>query len=508
MRVALIIPPLVSRANDVLGSGIYYMPFTMASLAGSLREAGHHVSVHDMFALAPHRITHVPPMIYQGISADELMEHFSTGPDAAFVFAWGVTSFNVLGRIARRIKDSFPNVPIIVVENSQAVTSMSLACVAEKLLHEGADYLILGECEDRALALLNHIERGETLPADGFACMKDGRVQVAPAKSVISDLDKLPVPAWDMFPLKAYWRLGYAHGPQEGEYLAILTSRGCPFRCKFCVIPSTNQHKWRARSAQNVFGEMRHWHDTLGVREFHFEDVNPTTREERLVELARLIREHNKPFIWKFASGTKIETISLDGLRAMAAGGCSYVSFSPETGSDRVLRLMAKPFNREHALEQTREMRRLGVTSQAVFLLGFPGETDEDRRLTQEYMSELVRAGLDEALILITTPIPGSEIFEQFSGYGDYSELTFSPAWRQDYADLSRWQRRLYRRFFLLKMLYQPRRCFAHLWNLLRRRFKTKMEMTFWRLAIIKWDMLFAEKSAGFDTADTSHAER
>lgn len=489
MRVALVIPPLVSRANDVLGSGIYYMPYTMAYLAGRLREAGHEVAVHDMFAAAPHRITHVPPMMNQGIAAEELPGRFSQPPEAVFVFAWGVTSFKVIGQIARALRGRFPELPIVVVENSQAVTGMSLAQVAPSLLAEGVDYLILGECEERAVALLDHIAGKGPMPADGWARMEDGAPRVIPADTIIADLDALPFPAWELFPVKAYWELGYAHGPQEGNYLAILTSRGCPFGCKFCVVPSTNHRRWRARSAQSVYREMCHLHETLGVREFHFEDVNPTTREQRLVELADLIRTNNKPFIWKFASGTKIETISLEGLRSMAAGGCSYVSFSPETGSDRVLKLMGKPFDRAHALEQTKEMAKLGVASQAVFLIGFPGETDEDRVLTEKYMGELIRAGLDEVLILIVSPVPGSAIFDQFSGYGDYSELTFSPTWRKDYAVLEQWQKRLYRRFFLLKAIHQPLKCCGHAINVLRRRFKTKMEMTFWRWAIVKRDM-------------------
>ena len=118
-------------------------------------------------------------------------------------------------------------------------------------------------------------------------------------------------------------------------------------------------------------------------------------------------------------------------------------------------------------------------------------------------MSELIRAGLDEVLVLITTPIPGSAIFEQFSGYGDYSELTFTPTYREDYARLLVWQRRMYSRFFLLKMVYQPLRCVEHVWDFLRRRFKTKMEMTLWRFMIVQKDMMIGRRASRIGRSTT-----
>ena len=85
----------------------------------------------------------------------------------------------------------------------------------------------------------------------------------------INDLDSLPIPAWELFPLHNYWKLKYAHGPlSANRYLPMLTSRGCPYACRFCVIPKTNNLKWRARSATHVVDEMEHWFKKLGIREF------------------------------------------------------------------------------------------------------------------------------------------------------------------------------------------------------------------------------------------------
>jgi len=496
LDVTIIIPPLVSRKGSI-SSGIYFMPFTMAYVAGYLREQGHRVHVLDMFAAAPHQAKYHGPNLYLGIDAETMAKRLPASTQAVIVYEWGVASFQAIEMICQAVRSERPGMPVIVSENAHAVTSMSLKHVAHEVLDLGADYVIIGEAEERAHGILQHIEHGTQLPADGIAFAEDGKPVVRPVQHFIQDLDALPFAAWDLFPIETYWRIGYAHGPQEDRYLAILTSRGCPFGCGFCVLPSTSQRRWQARSPQSVFDEMCHLSDTLGVSEFHIEDVNPTVKKERLAELGDIIAASGRPFKWKFVSGTKIETIDEESLTRMASGGCSYISFSPESGSARVMKKIGKPFDYGHGLKMTRAIRKAGVTSQAVFLLGYPGEDEGDRRATQSYMRQLVKAGLDEVLVLIATPIPGSKIFEQYSGFSNYSELTFTPTYREDYSHLVRWQRWLYAYFLMLKAVYQPARCLGHLRDALRRRFKTKMEMTLWRFIIVQRDRLRSALSPG-----------
>ena len=181
------------------------------------------------------------------------------------------------------------------------------------------------------------------------------------------------------------------------------------------------------------------------------------------------------------AAGTKIETIRPGTLELMARAGCRYISFSPETGSPDLLRKMNKPFQHEYALELTRQMRRLGVRSQACFVLGFPGETPHDAALKRRYVHRLVAAGVDEIALFIITPIPGSATFGQIEGFRDLSDLTFSPSWRVDYPRLQRWRLRLYAEFVAHRMVRRPAAVFRQGVNVLRRRFETKMEMGAYR---------------------------
>lgn len=101
--------------------------------------------------------------------------------------------------------------------------------------------------------------------------------------------------------------------------------------------------------------------------------------------------------------------------------------------------------------------------------------------MTAQLVHDLTRAGVDEIALFIVAPVPGSAIYEQFSGFAEYSELTFSPRWRRDFEELNRFRLGLYRQFILWKLRYFPSKIVRQAGNFLRRRFETKMEMTPYR---------------------------
>jgi radical SAM superfamily enzyme YgiQ (UPF0313 family) len=254
------------------------------------------------------------------------------------------------------------------------------------------------------------------------------------------------------------------------------------------VVPATNSQKWRARSAKNVADEMEFFHKTLGVDEFHVEDLDPTISDPRIREMCEEIVRRGLQVTWKIAAGTKVETMRDEAtIDLMAKAGCRYISISPETGSPRLLKLMRKPFNLEHAVRIVKRMNKVDIRSQACFVLGYPGETEDDLRMTRELVHDLTRVGVDEIALFVITPVPGSSIHEQFSGYGSLSELNFSPTWRQDYARLNRFRLRLYASFLWWKLRYHPLKLLKQPFNFLRRRFETKMEMVPYRALVLRW---------------------
>ena len=117
------------------------------------------------------------------------------------------------------------------------------------------------------------------------------------------------------------------------------------------------------------------------------------------------------------------------------------------------------------------------IFSQACFVLGYPGENQDDLNLTKKMIYNLTKNGIDEIAIFIISPIPGSEIFNSMSGYNNFSELNFSPTWRKDYSRLFKKRLQFYLMFLTLKMIFFPIKIIKQIWNFLTLNFQTKMEM-------------------------------
>lgn len=484
----LISPNVLVQKNDPFTTGIIYMPIGLAYVASALRQSGLPLKVIDAFGASPRQVRKAGNFMVLGLSTSDVIDRIPQDVGAIFVYANQLINHASVVEIMRGAKVRFPNVPVVVLENTQAVTAYALRPVAAALYEAGADYLLAGEGEQRAVKFVQAIGRGdarEELSAIDGLCWPGFD---NPVKSYNEDLDSLPFPAWDLFPLEGYWSLRFAHGPQSmRKYLPMLTTRGCPFPCRFCVVPATNQRTWRFRSGKNVANEMAFMKEKFGVTEFHWEDLNPTINDRRMRALCEEIISRRLGVHWKIVAGTKVESMrTAETVRLMAQAGCRYVSISPESGSKRVRRLIEKPFSLEHATELIREMNRVGIRSQACFVLGFPGEEDEDRALTRDMIKDLVRSGVDEIAIFIISPVPGSEIFNDYRGYKSLSELTFTPTWREDYDKLNKLRINLYLAFVGWKLRYYPLKIFRQAINFLTRRFETKMEMVPYKALVYK----------------------
>lgn len=464
------------------------MPVGLAYFASSVRQNGFDCQVIDAFGEKPNKCRCEDNYIIRGLTTSEVADKIPLETCVIVLYAINLTFHFSLVQIIRTVRTQFPHVPIVVMENTQAVTAYSLSKVQTEFYDAGADYVITGESEMRGIEFIKAVKNGSSkekiAEIDGIGFPVEGGVHYSPPNRKIENLDELYFPAWDLFPIENYWKLKYAHGPFETKkYLPLLTSRGCPYSCRFCVIPATNDMNWRARSAKNVVQEMMEYNHRFGVREFHVEDVNPTVNDKRTLKICEEIIQRKLKVIWKISAGTKIETIRHEStIERMAEAGCNYISISPESGSPRVLKMINKPFNLEHAVRLVKKMNEVGIYSQACFVLGYPGENNEDRQLTFDLVHRLTKVGIDEIAIFIITPVPGSEIHHLFSGYNDYSQLNFSPSWREDYKELNKFRIRLYRNFLFWKIRYHPLKVLKQPIYFIRRKFKTKMEMTPYRV--------------------------
>lgn len=483
MKITLISPNIVSQKGDVAGTGIPYVPISLVYLATYLKEKKQDIQFIDSFSENPFQVVEKRNFLFQGITPKQIKKRIETNTELIILYAGQVYAHESLLDIIKEVQTL--NIPILIIENTQAVTAYSLRHAYKDFIELGVKYVLSGEAEPRIMDFLDLL-KGKKKPneVDGLIYQdKNGKIKMNP-KILIQDVDKLPFPDWDLEKIKNYWKLGYAHAPlTEKKYLPILTSRGCPLICQFCVVPATNEKKWRPRSPKNVVDELEFNHKKYGVREFHLEDLNPTVNRYRIIEICKEIIKRNLKLNLKFAAGTKAETFDLDTIEWMAKAGFSYISISPESGSPNVLKLMKKYFNHAQALKQIEKMHELGITSQACIVLGFPGETQKDLELTRKYVKALTKKGLDEVALFIMTPVPGSATYDKVvPDYKKISELTFTPSWRKEYKNLTMWRLKILKTFLVTRSIYHPVKLARQGVNFFSGRYRTKYEMTLRRI--------------------------
>ena len=485
MTAIFINPQLVVQKNDKFTTGIVYMPITLAYAISNFKKANIKTKLIDLYGRNPTKCSKENNHLIFGEKVEDIDENEFENVDCIFINANQVGNHISILNIIKFLKNKYKEIPISILENSQAVTAYSLSKIKDEFLKLGCDFILIGDLENVTVKLyknLNNFEYLKTLNGIITKSFCNDKIDF------VSDLNDLPFPAWEDFPLENYWKLGYSHGPlSDKKYLPMLSSRGCPYPCNFCVVPKTNERKWRSRSPENVVKELEYFKDKLGVTEFHFEDLNPTVNDKRTKELCNLLIEKNLKISWKMVAGTKVESIKdLETVKLLKKSGCNYISISPESGSKDLMKEINKPFNYEHAIKIIKEMKKNKIFSQACFVIGYPGEKKIDLKKTKNMIFNLTKIGIDEIAIFIITPVPGSKIYENFEGFETLSNLTFSPIWRNDYKSLNRIRLQMYSIFLITKFIFHPIRVFKQALNFFNKSFNTKMEMVPYKVLKLK----------------------
>jgi len=244
----------------------------------------------------------------------------------------------------------------------------------------------------------------------GLTWREGAVVRVNPDRPLIEDLDRIPFPARDLVS-SPFYRQGTFRGKRP---TTVVTSRGCPFRCTYCLWPSTLYgHKFRPRSAGNVVDELEEAVNRYGVDEVYFDDDSMALDRDRMLEICRLIVERGLKFEW--ISQCRVDSMDEEVLRAMKRAGCRYIRFGVESGSPKMLKLMKKGITTERVLETFRLAGKVGIRTQAFFLFGIPGETWETVEETIEFAKRL-RPG--SAQFAVAIPHPGTELFRTATEQG------------------------------------------------------------------------------------------
>jgi anaerobic magnesium-protoporphyrin IX monomethyl ester cyclase len=312
-------------------------------------------------------------------------------------------------RIARLVKDVYPSCTVVVGGvHAEAQPS-------ECLKNDAIDVVVRGDGE-KTFARIAAGEPLEHVP--GVSYRRGVHAVHNPPAEVITDLDELPMPAYHLVPMHKYY-------PAIGAYnrlpaINMLMTRGCPGKCTFCNSANT---RLRARSADLVVEEIAHLRRTYGIREIQFYDDTFTVLKKNALRFCRLMKERRLGVSW--TAFVRTDCFNEEMAHALKEGGCHQVMFGVESGDDEILARIRKPIDRQRTRWAVKLAQQVGLEVRATFMFGNPGETAASMRRTIDYALAL---DPDLAIFNITTPYPGTQMFEwaKSEGYlntedwGDY----------------------------------------------------------------------------------------
>jgi anaerobic magnesium-protoporphyrin IX monomethyl ester cyclase len=279
------------------------------------------------------------------------------------------------------------------------------------------DGVVRGEFEYTCADLAHALQNGRE-PATGSAPRLDkvpgltyrdaaGDVRRNPDRPLFEPLDKMPFPARHIVKDAGY-RAGIYSG---GRPTAMVSSRGCPYRCTFCLWPDVLYgHKFRARSAKNVVDEIEEAVRVYGHDEIYFDDDTFTIDRQRVLDICRLIQERRLEKEVEWIAQCRVDTIDREMLEAMKAANCGYILFGVESGSPEMLKRMKKGITLDKVRSAFELTKEVGIKTQAFFLFGMPGETQKTIRETIEFAKQLNASSTQFAMAI---PHPGTALYQE-----------------------------------------------------------------------------------------------
>ena len=308
---------------------------------------------------------------------------------------------------AKKIKKAIPEVKIVV-------GGLWYSYLSRESLEQNPaiDFVVMGEGELTFNDLMDTLNRGKTKFKDipGLAFREKGKVIFGPVRELIADLDTLPLPAYDLFPMEKY--VGHTYWK---PFIEIVTSRGCPHGCTFCYEwsehdPRALKHfnKWRAKSAKRVVDEVELLEKKFGVKVIVIQEDNFNVNGKRAREFCEE----------KLKRGLNMKWVSLgcasDWVRAendiplMKKAGMFMGVFGIEVASDQELRRLAKGVTVEQIYKTIDVLRSNDIAIVGDIMIGFDYDTEQ---IIKDRFAFADKVDPDILWIGYLTPPPGSPLW-------------------------------------------------------------------------------------------------
>ncbi|MEV6692206.1 radical SAM protein [Micromonospora sp. NPDC051196] len=443
-RVLLLNPPLQNPPGQA------YKPnasLAYPNLAGALRAHGADVRVYDAcvgdegdpFEDTYNKRTPLPSGFERIGVGDERILNVVADYDIIGISSIFTDQETMALHCARIIRAAFPEKIII----SGGVNARSRL---NRFFAAGFDAVCLSESEATIVEIVEEVRRSarpDFSSIHGIAYVDAGgttRIRPTRSRDVVWDLDKLPMPAWDLMANDRYWKIARPHSGvfeqgAELRYAQMMTSLGCPFHCSYCHIAGEQEGslsgptgKFRIKSDDRVLDEIAMLKG-LGVENIFIEDDSLLGDKKRGLRLLRKIQ------------GAGMNICDLNGiniihllkrwkadheiLEALAGAGFTQINLPFETGNLRIMRKYASnKLNIEKADIESLivAMKQYGIKIYGNYMIGYPDETLEEIETTIETAKKHMSYGLDAVHFFIVVPLPGSPLYDAAVAGGHFNE--------------------------------------------------------------------------------------
>jgi radical SAM superfamily enzyme YgiQ (UPF0313 family) len=329
------------------------------------------------------------------------------------------SSYPLTLRLAGEIKRLNPRA-LVIIGGPQA----SVVDVATLRAFSCVDVVVRGEADDTFPRLLELVENGdarwENLP--GITFRRGDQVVRNPSGSVVEDLDRLPLPAFD---------LDTRIRSRGGIHLEI--GRGCPFACSFCSTNDFFRRNFRLKSPARMIADISAIKKEFGVSYFSLVHDMYTIDRKKVVEFCEAILASGERFTWGCSART--DCIDDDLLALMARAGCTGIFFGIETGSERLQHVINKKLDLTEALKRIECADRNGIHTTVALIVGFPEETRDDLRDTIHFFIDALRFDHAEPQCSLLAPLAATPVYEQHKHHLIFDDI-FSDmshqSWQQD----------------------------------------------------------------------------
>ncbi|HEY9073863.1 MAG TPA: radical SAM protein [Desulfobaccales bacterium] len=347
-----------SRSDDGRIKVMAFPPLGIQTLAPVLRRHGHLVRLFD---------TCHPQM-----QAEHLVQAAEEDrPDVIGLSCLSTTTYPALKVLAKRLKSAAPKIPLIA---GGAFATMN----ADLILKDcpDLDCVAVGEGEELLPDYLDHFDDPGTVA--GLVWRDAQEIVRNTPRPLLQDLNQFPYPDRTSLPIDYIESL-----PLDvpavlslDKFCTMQTSRGCPYSCIYCDIPSLSQGKWRYRSAEHVLGEMQQLND-LGYRSIYLTDDHFLLNRKRIGEICEGIMERHLKFHWGCEG--RVDAVAVDQLPLMQKANCNFLAFGVEAGTQKVLDRLHKKQTLKQVEHAVSEAKRHGIERvHGFFVISSPGETEKD----------------------------------------------------------------------------------------------------------------------------------